>query len=94
MSFDFGEAFASGVAEVGGTFRRESRGVAWIGTDEHSLQIAWSSNGDYFRAVAGAGERPSLEFGCIMDGWEEYQAKDAGRDFAERAYEIAGRLPR
>ena len=29
-----------------------------------------------------------------MDGWEEYQAKDAGRDFAERAYEIAGRLPR
>lgn len=92
MSFDFGEAFARGMAEVGGTFNRISPGEATIGPNGKKLCITWESNLSYFAAVAGAPERPDLSFGCIMDGWEEWQAVDAGRDFAKRAYEIAGRL--
>lgn len=92
MSFDFGEAFARGMAEVGGTFNRISPGEATIGLDGQKLYITWESNLSYFTAVAGAPSRPDLSFGCIMDNWEEWQAIDAGRDFVTRAYEIAGRI--
>lgn len=92
MSFDFGEAFARGMAEVGGTFNRVSPDEATIGLDGQKLYITWESNLSYFAAVAGAPSRPDLSFGCIMDSWEEWQAIDAGRDFAKRAYEIAARL--
>ena len=92
MSFYFGEAFARGIAEVGGTFNRISSDEATIGPDGQKLYIKWESNLSYFTASAGAPSRPDLLFGCIMDKWDEWQAIDAGRDFAKRAYEIAGRL--
>lgn len=91
MSFDFAEAFMAGVAEVGGTFKRFGDGFAQIGLDERPLAIGWTSGGGRFRAHAGFGA-PLMEFACATDGWEEWQAKDAGRDFAKRAYEIADRL--
>lgn len=93
MSFDFGEAFARGMAEVGGTFNRVSPGEATIGLDGQKLYIKWEPNLGRFTASAGAPSRPGLSFGCITDGWEEWQAVDAGRDFAKRAYEAAARLP-
>jgi len=93
MSFDFGEAFVRGMAEIGGTFNRVSPGEATIGPDERKLYIQWESNLSYFTASAGAPSRPDLEFKCATDGWEEWQAVDAGRDFAKRAYEAAARIP-
>ena len=92
MNFDFGEAFARGMAEWGGTFNHISPGEASIGPDEQKLYITWESNLSYFTAMAGTPSRPDLLFGCIVDGWEAWQAIDAGRDFAKRAYEIAGRI--
>lgn len=92
MSFDFGEAFAAGLAEWGGTFDRTRAGTAWIGPLDRRLMLAWGTNGGYFRASAQTPSAPLLEFSCAVDGWEEWQARDAGRDFAKRAYEIAGRL--
>ena len=92
MSFDFGEAFVAGLAEWGGTFNRVSPGEATIGQDEQKLYIRWESNLSYFTASAGAPSRPDLSFGCITDGWEMWQAVEAGRDFAKHAYEIASRL--
>ena len=92
MSFDFGEEFARGMAEVGGTFNRVSPREATIGPDGQKLCIQWESNLDYFTASAGAPSRPNLAFRCITDGWEAWQAIDAGRDFAKRAYEIAWQL--
>lgn len=91
MSFDFAEAFAKGMAEVGGTFAAASPGRAQIGIGERTLFIGWESGGGRFRAYAGGGA-PLLEFSCATDGWEAWQAVDAGRDFAKRAYEIADRL--
>ena len=88
MSFDFGDAFMSGVAEVGGTFVAVSPGCAQIGTDECTLAINWEVSGGRFHAHAGR-DTPLLEFACVTDGWEAWQARDAGRDFAKRAYEIA-----
>lgn len=93
MGFDFAEAFVAGVAETGGTFEKIGPNQAWIGPEGRRLSIWWASNVDRFRAYAGAPERPDLDFSCVVCGWEEWQAKDAGRAFAERAYEIAGRLP-
>jgi len=90
MNFDFGEAFAKGMAEVGGTFVAVSPDRAQIGIGEQTLFIGWKSGGGRFRAYAGGA--PLLEFACTTDGWEEWQAVDAGRDFAKRAYEIVGRL--
>ena len=92
MSFDFGEEFASGLAEWGGTFDRTHGGIAWIGLPGSRLMLAWGTNGGYFRASAGSHDRPDLEFSCVVDGWEAWQARDAGRDFAKRAYEIVGRV--
>jgi len=92
MSFDFEEAFISGLAEWGGTFDRSHLGIAWIGPPGRRLMIVWGSDEGRFRASAPTPSAPLLEFGCAVDGWEEWQAKDAGRDFAKRAYEIAGRL--
>lgn len=92
MNFDFREAFVRGMAEVGGTFNRISPGEATIGPNGKKLYIEWKLNLDYFTASAGEPSRPNLSFGCIMDSWEEWQAVDAGRDFAKRAYEIASCL--
>ena len=92
MSFDFGEAFVCGMAEVGGTFNRISPGEAAIGPDGQILFIQWETNLSYFCASAGSPERPDLVFRCITDGWEMWQAVEAGRDFAKHAYEIASRL--
>ena len=92
MSFDFEEAFVSGAAETGGTFRRASENVAWIGTPGRHLMLGWETKGGRFHFFAGSPTEPVLEFACATDGWEEWQAIDAGRDFARRAYEIAGRL--
>ena len=91
MNFDFGDAFMSGVAEVGGTFVAVSPGCAQIGTDECTLTINWKVSGGRFYVYAGRGT-PLLEFACVTDGWDKWQAIDAGRDFAKRAYEIAGSL--
>lgn len=90
MNFDFAEAFMAGVAEVGGTFKRLGDGFAQIGPDERPLAIGWTSGGGRFLAHAGSGAQ-LMEFACATEGWEEWQAVDAGRDFAKRAYEIAGR---
>ena len=92
MSFDFGKAFACGMAEWGGTLSRTTACAAKIGPDGRTLCVAWIAGSGRFKAVAGNGSSPALEFGCATDGWEEWQAVDAGRDFAKRAYEIAGRL--
>ena len=88
MSFDFGDAFMSGVAEAGGTFVAISPGRARIGTDKRTLAINWEVSRGRFHAHAGR-DTPLLEFACVTDGWDAWQAIDAGRDFAKRAYEIA-----
>jgi len=94
MEFNFKEAFAAGMSEWGGTFDRVSENAAWIGIPSGRLMLYWETNGGYFHVFAGSPERPDLEFGCIFGDWEEWQAKDAGRDFAKRAYEAAERLSR
>ena len=90
--FDFAEEFARGAAEAGGTFDRASPGSAWIGTPDRRLEIRWRSGAGCFAAFAGPRGRPSFAFACATGGWEAWQARDAGRDFAKRAYEAAARL--
>ena len=91
MSFDFGDTFMSGVAEVGGTFVAISPGRARIGTDKRTLAINWKVSGGRVHAHAGR-DTPLLGFACGAAGGDAWQAIGPGRDFAKRAYEIAGRL--
>lgn len=91
-NFDFGTEFSAGIDEVGGSFAWVSAGHATIGTGRCVLPVQWGLSDGVFHASAGSSDRPSLVFECTTAGWERWQARDAGRGFAERAYEIAGRL--
>lgn len=91
--FDFKEAFLRGLAETGGTYRRTMAPCAEIGDGAGtvSLTFEWApptrSAFGFFRITADGG---AAEFKCRTDGWEEWQAVDAGRDFAKVAYRISG----
>jgi len=83
--FDFAEAFMKGVAEACGAFVKDGRGGR-IEAGGRSLQIECSETAGRFRFSAGEPADPDMAFECRPEGWEEWMAVDAGRDFG---YQVA-----
>lgn len=93
-AYDFREAFLSGVSDVCGTYARTMVPCATVGSGGGQVSLTFEnavptkSMYGFFRITADGG---AAEFKCRTDGWEEWQAVDAGRDFGKIINHISER---